>query len=242
MLTSGRGPQHRGQTVLLALLGVLLMAFAAAADVYYTYQNGVYVLSNIQRTEQFKPAVATEEAEDQNADDATVAFKPTTFESLLVKYCGRYQVDINLVKAVMMAESNMRHTNNDGVVITSAKGAVGIMQVMPATGAAMGLSNLSDLETNIHAGVKYLSQMLRRFDGNTVKAVAAYNAGPGAVAEHNGIPPYPETRNYVQVVLKHYHSGNFSGAEPETGNNGPVVRPVRQLTDRRGNVVLTNIY
>ena len=135
MLTSGRGPQHRGQTVLLALLGVLLMAFAAAADVYYTYQNGVYVLSNIQRTEQFKPAVATEEAEDQNADDATVAFKPTTFESLLVKYCGRYQVDINLVKAVMMAESNMRHTNNDGVVITSAKGAVGIMQVMPATGA-----------------------------------------------------------------------------------------------------------
>ena len=169
-----------------------------------------------------------------------MAFAPTAFESLLVRYSTRYRVDLNLIKAVMMAESGMRHTNDEGGVITSNKGAVGIMQVMPATGAGLGLANLNDLETNIHAGVKYLAQMLRRFDNNVVFAVAAYNAGPGAVAEHHGIPPFPETRNYVAVVMKHLQTGNFSGGEGAA--TAPAARPLRQFTDRKGNIVLTNIY
>ncbi len=231
----------RAQLVIVALAGAVFTAFAAAADVYYTLQDGVYVLSNIQRTEQFQPALTEGTAGAAGtAGEAAApgAFQPTAFESLLVKYCARYGVDINLVKAVMLAESAMRHTNDDGSVRTSDQGAMGIMQVMPATGASLGLSNLADLETNIHAGIKYLSLMQKRFAGDVVKTVAAYNAGPGAVEEHGGIPPYPETRNYVQVVLKAYQTGNFTGGADVT----PVTRPLRQFTDRRGNVVLTNIY
>lgn len=231
------GTTGRGQVLLLALLAVIVTSFAAAADVYYTFQNGVYVLSNVQQTEQFKPAMATDVAAGVVP---TVTFAPTAFESLLIKYSTQYRVDINLIKAVMMAESNMRHTDDEGNVITSSKGAVGIMQVMPATGAGLGLANLNDLETNIHAGVKYLAQMLRRFDNNTIFAVAAYNAGPGAVAENHGIPPFPETRNYVAVVMKHYQNG---GSGTGAGTDAlPLTRPLRQFTDRKGNVVLTNIY
>lgn len=228
------------QTLLLALLGVWVTAVAAMADVYYTYENGVYVLSSVQQTEVFKPAFAAGEGSGLAPATAAVTFAPTAFESLLVKYSTRYGVDLNLIKAVMMAESGMRHTNDEGSVIASNKGAVGIMQVMPATGAGLGLANLTDLETNIHAGVKYLAQMLRRFDNNVVFAIAAYNAGPGAVAEHHGIPPFPETRNYVSVVMKHLQAGNFSGSEGGTAT--PAARPLRQFTDRKGNVVLTNIY
>lgn len=226
------------QTLLLALLGVCVTAVAAVADVYYTYENGVYTLSSVQQTEVFKPAFAAGEG---SGPAPAVSFAPTAFESLLVKYSNQYRVDINLIKAVMMAESGMRHTDEDGNVIASNKGAVGIMQVMPATGAGLGLPNLNDLETNIHAGVKYLAQMLRRFDNKVVFAVAAYNAGPGAVAEARGIPNFPETRNYVAVVLKHLQSGNFSGAS-EAAAAVPAARPLRQFTDSKGNVVLTNIY
>lgn len=85
----------------------------------------------------------------------------------------------------------------------SAKGAIGLMQLMPATASALGIEpNL--LEQNAQGGAKYLRDLLLRYHGNAVLALAAYNAGPDAVKKYGGVPPYPETRHYIQRVLREY--------------------------------------
>ncbi|MEZ4654662.1 MAG: lytic transglycosylase domain-containing protein [Candidatus Eisenbacteria bacterium] len=105
-----------------------------------------------------------------------------------------FDVPENLVRAVVLTESGGRSQ------AVSPKGAVGYMQVMPDTAREMGASDLRDPWQNVYAGTKYLRRQLDRF-GSVEHALAAYNAGPGAVEKHGGIPPYRETRNYVQRVL-----------------------------------------
>ena len=79
-----------------------------------------------------------------------------------------------------------------------------MMQLMPETAAELGVKNAYDARDNIMGGTKYLSRLLDQFDGNMTKAIAAYNAGPGAVQQHGGVPPYPETQDYVDKVLGYY--------------------------------------
>jgi hypothetical protein len=87
----------------------------------------------------------------------------------------------------------------------SHKGAIGVMQLMPGTAAVLQ-ADPHDVEQNIEAGVRHLRELLLRYNGDARLALAAYNAGPGAVAKHNGIPPYPETRTYVDKVLARYRT------------------------------------
>jgi soluble lytic murein transglycosylase-like protein len=108
-----------------------------------------------------------------------------------------------LLEAVVQVESGY---NPDAV---SSKGASGLMQLMPATAHALGVSDPFDPEQNLMGGAKYLRQQLDRFNGDEKKALAAYNAGPGAVLRFNGVPPYRETQNYVKKVI------SFAGAEVE---------------------------
>ena len=107
----------------------------------------------------------------------------------------KYGVDPKLVFAIAKAESDF---NPD---VVSSAGAVGVMQLMPDTAAALGVRNIKDPRENIDGGVAYLKQMLTAFNGDTTKAVAAYNAGPQAVKDYDGVPPYAETRAYVDRVL-----------------------------------------
>ncbi len=109
----------------------------------------------------------------------------------------KYGLDSRLVAAVAEAESN----GNQRVV--SEAGAVGVMQLMPDTAAALGV-NPYDEKQNIEGGAHYLKQMLDTFGGDVKKAVAAYNAGPQAVNDYKGVPPYAETQNYVNKVLDLY--------------------------------------
>ncbi len=110
---------------------------------------------------------------------------------------GKYGVDPKLVSAVAEIESGF---SQDAL---SATGAVGVMQLMPETAASLGV-NPYDAKQNIDGGAQYLKQMLDDFDGDVRKAVAAYNAGPEAVREYGGVPPYSETQQYVASVLDIY--------------------------------------
>ncbi len=114
-----------------------------------------------------------------------------------------YRVDPRLVYSVIKAESNGQ---SDAV---SPQGAKGLMQLVDGTAAAMGVVDSLDPHQNIHGGTKYLRRLLDRYDGNVKLAVAAYNAGPGAVSKYDGVPPYPETRRYVEKVLAGLHSGSL---------------------------------
>jgi soluble lytic murein transglycosylase-like protein len=106
----------------------------------------------------------------------------------------KHAVDPALVRAVIHAESAFRES------VISRKGAVGLMQLMPKTAQDMGVKDSLSPTQNIHGGVKYLAYLLKLFDGSVILASAAYNAGPGAVKRHQGIPPYAETQAYVKRV------------------------------------------
>lgn len=133
-----------------------------------------------------------------------------TIARSILNFSYHYKVDARLVCAVILAESHFR------VGATSRAGAQGLGQLMPTTAAGLGVNNAYDPEQNIYGSTRYIKSMLDRVTGNkhwnelswndVALALAAYNAGPGAVKKHGGIPPYRETRNYVNKVVQIYRS------------------------------------
>ena len=115
--------------------------------------------------------------------------------ALLQQAAAKYGISPALLTAIAQQESGL----NPNAV--SAEGAQGVMQLMPATAASLGVSNPFDPAQNIDAAARYFSQLLTQYQGNTALALAAYNAGPGNVAKYGGIPPFTETQNYVNSVL-----------------------------------------
>lgn len=119
---------------------------------------------------------------------------PEKYATAIDSAALQYGVDAALVRAIVHAESAFRPA------IQSNKGAVGLMQLMPATAAELGVVDRTNPVQNINGGVKYLAQLLTRFSGDVQLATAAYNAGPGAVSRYGGVPPYAETEAYVERV------------------------------------------
>jgi soluble lytic murein transglycosylase-like protein len=118
-------------------------------------------------------------------------------EKSVQQAAAKYNLSPELIRSVIRAESNFQA---DAV---SSAGAKGLMQLMPETAKDLGVTNPFDIQQNIDGGARYLRQMLDRFGGDLKRALAAYNAGPGAVEQFNGDVPFAETRQYVQRVLKY---------------------------------------
>jgi soluble lytic murein transglycosylase-like protein len=197
-----------------ALTGVLL-AFPAAADAQlYSWRDasGTLVVSN----EPKDPAAQTFEVRGvspavfRTTRPATGRSQP--YESLIDLHATKHRVSPELVRAVIQAESGFNP------FARSHKGAMGLMQLMPATARELGVTDPYDAAENIAGGVTYLRGLLDRYDGNVELALAAYNAGPGAVARYGEtIPPYRETRDYVAKITR------------ATGTSGAVTPPVERI-------------
>jgi len=126
---------------------------------------------------------------------------------IVKKVAGKHGIDPELVHLVIRAESNY-----DAFAISSA-GAMGLMQLMPATAAQYGVQNVFDPAQNIEGGVKYLKELVRLY-GKTSLVLAAYNAGQEAVRKYKGVPPYPETKAYIAGIMRTYKKPTVTSKNP----------------------------
>jgi soluble lytic murein transglycosylase-like protein len=128
-------------------------------------------------------------------DARSLQARPSEFDEIIDAAAQKYDLDPALLKAMVQAESNFSPT------AVSVVGAKGLMQLMDGTAQQLGVTNSFDPVDNIEGGARFLQQLLQRYDGNETLALAAYNAGPGAVDRWNGLPPYQETQIYVPRIL-----------------------------------------
>jgi soluble lytic murein transglycosylase-like protein len=170
-----------------------------------------------------------------SAEAATLNFRrqtpghgssPAEIDRIIEEAAARHHVDANLVRAVIKVESNF----NPAAV--SRKGAMGLMQLMPATARTLNVTNPFDPRQNVEAGVQHLKRLLDNFGGNVGMTLAAYNAGEAAVNRNHGVPPYPETRQYLRQI-----GGYYGGATSTLISSAPI----RVSRDAFGVLTITNV-
>lgn len=145
------------------------------------------------------------------------------YDPIIKTWAKAFSVPADLVHSIIKAESNY-----DSWAV-SPKGAAGLMQLMPETAAQYGVKDRFDPEDNIKGGVKYLKDLCRLYGNNTKLVLAAYNAGQEAIKKFKGIPPYPETREYISRVMASYPKSYITGSTP-----------IRKFVDASGQHVFTN--
>lgn len=186
----------------VALFGGLLLSGIAHADVFISVDaKGGYVLSNVHRPGRHYERVIREtgvaQAEPGAAQPQMIAGQP--YAELVRAAAEANHLPEALLHAVIRQESNYNAS------ATSAKGAGGLMQLMPDTAREMGVVNVYDPQANVHGGARYLKRLMTLFGDDITLAVAAYNAGPQAVLSRGGVvPPFAETQRYVPSVLRQY--------------------------------------
>ncbi len=196
---------------LIILVGVSLLGMAfltplvSIADDIYTFrdESGTIHYTNVPPLNQnkFRRSFTKVRPKEKRAIPQKSGNKLTSdqnYTEVILSAAEQFSVDPHLIRAVIKAESGF---NPEAL---SGKGAMGLMQLMPDTAWEMGVSNPFDPEENIRGGVMYLSRLLNSLRGDVPLALAAYNAGPQRVTSCNGIPPFRETRNYIERVLNYY--------------------------------------
>jgi soluble lytic murein transglycosylase-like protein len=201
--------------VRIALVATLLCALTpslAQAQLYsWKDASGRLIISDTPRDSAAKVYPVAYIGSSFGVTRPVVNKRAAQFDDLIATHASLHSLSADFVRAVIQAESAFNP------MATSIKGAMGLMQLMPGTAAQYNVTNAYDPAQNIRAGVAYLKSLMTRFDNNVSLALAAYNAGPGAVAKYgNAVPPYKETRNYVAKITK--NSGT-----------APAVRPGSQL-------------
>jgi len=172
----------------------------AQADIYrYIDKNGVWHFTNIKTDERYRLFVPSRKNLKKYLHD---------YHGIIEQASAQFGIECHLIKAVIRAESGFNHQ------AVSCKGAQGLMQLMPGTANDMEVQDPFDPEDNIYGGVRYLSLLLKRFNNNKMLALAAYNAGPETVESYKGVPPFPETRQFVQRVMEYYKT--YQPTTPKT--------------------------
>ena len=198
-----------GRTTGLLMLISLLGLQPASAEMYkFTDENGIVHYTNVKpagrknvKTFTF-PCYASDPKCNQ-LDWENIPLNRGAFREEIQTAAEVFAVDDALIRAIIHAESAYQPE------ALSPKGAQGLMQIMPATQAELHIADVFDPLSNIEGGTRYLSSLLEQFDQSVELATAAYNAGPGAVREYGGIPPYKETREYVRrvkILYRRYRS------------------------------------
>src|SRR5687768_15702154 len=182
---------------LLITLFCTALASPAAAQIYsWRDADGKLVLSDAPKAD--KAGMTTYAVHSADSVRATTPLvssgKSAPFEASIVQHSRQHKVAADLVRAVIQVESAFNP------VAVSTKGAMGLMQLMPATATELGVGNPFDPDQNIRGGVQYLRRLLDRYNGNVELALAAYNAGMGNVEKYGDVPPFKETKKYVEKV------------------------------------------
>jgi len=189
----------RNQKTLLAVGSGLVALFAysmAFADVYvYKDNQGVLTFTNAPNHSGYRRVI-----KESGGPLSTGSMTSASYEELIRLASGRRNVDADLIRAVIKAESDFNSSAR------SNKGAMGLMQLMPDTARLHNVNDAYDPNENVEGGVRHLKMLLERYQGDFTLSLAAYNAGSGAVEKHGGIPPFAETREYVRRVLRFYES------------------------------------
>ena len=186
---------------LLVTALMLFYALPVEAEVYfYRDKDGVMHFTNVPSSQKYRPYF--KEAYKYRVPAFTADSDPARYRRFIDEAARRHGISRALLKAIIKVESDY----NPRAV--SHKGAKGLMQIMPENFAVCDIDNPFDPRQNIMGGTRFLKKLLERFNGDLTKAVAAYNAGAGAVERCNGIPPIEETRNYVTKVMRLYRRYN----------------------------------
>ncbi|NIM01267.1 MAG: transglycosylase SLT domain-containing protein [Acidobacteria bacterium] len=217
----------------LAILAVLFPPRARAGDaLYYKEEGGAIVFTNV-RGSGLQPLPGFSGRREITAVNAL----PSTPYDRFIEYLAtKTAVSADLIKAVALVESGFTETAR------SPKGALGLMQLMPATARRYGVTNPFDPHENLQAGARHLGSLLDRYDGDLTLTLAAYNAGSGAVRRYGGVPPYRETRDYIRKIRDLLGGRAAAGpkASSERRTRGASSSPVRVVYKDDGTIALVN--
>jgi soluble lytic murein transglycosylase-like protein len=173
----------------------------------------------------YTSAIPTTVANSATPADASAVGGGAAYAPMIEQAAARYGIDPSLLYGLIEQESGFHPA------ASSSAGALGLTQLMPSTAASLGVSEPLDPAQSIEGGARYLSELLHRFAGNTTDALAAYNAGPGAVEQYGGVPPYPETQQYVAKVLGYAASFSPSGQNTGTATLPSTAAPILATGD-----------
>lgn len=224
--------------ILVALLGIVFFVSDIYADIYkYTDENGVICYTDAplgKKANRVHKDVVNAPSEQKQASKS-ISTISSDYHSIVHEKAANYNLDPSLIKAVIKTESNW---NSRAV---SRKGAMGLMQLMPATADDMNVSNPFDPEENIEGGTKYLKYLLERFNGDLTLALAAYNAGPKTVEKFGYVPPISETKQYVNKVMSLYNGKTlYSSTASDSEQKGKKPERIYKIVLDDGSVLFTN--
>ena len=224
---------NRCRSSILFILAAILVALPARAQnsvFSFVDAQGVRVLTNIPPKNQVQEEVKAGPAPQAPAAPSLKPRPGLSYDALIEKYATQYRMDPSLIHSMIVTESGFNHR------AVSAKGALGLMQLMPATARNVGVRNAFDPEENIRGGVKHMRTLLDTFDNDLPLSLAAYNAGENLVQRIGRVPNIRETRNYVRSITQRYVKNQMRL------NSKPVEQPrMFRFQDKNGILHLTNI-